>query len=388
MATNERQVEVTPERQAVTAAVEYFEEVKLLIPISSDSFKVEHRKKAHKAVDKLYGCLNELAGVTAGVRHELKRRESELDVLKAKLTEMQVELAESKKCAMEKTSATANRENKNGSASANNKLSYAAAMRKPVYTILIEPKNGDKDSESTSDIVKKTLNPAIDNLSVECLRKVKNGGVIVKCDNRDDIKKIETTLATKTDLQGREIKKGRPRMMIQNIDADIQDEDILGMIYERNNYIRERFETGEDFKKTCTIRTTFRDKKHSENKSAIVEVEPKTRNVLLEAKLKLGWQTINTRDYVSVLQCFRCYEIGHRAADCKKRAVCGFCAETGHEAKQCKAKIKCCALCKANNTTPGKPTHKTGHDSRAAECPTMRSVKLAIVNSIDYHGQQ
>lgn len=57
---------------------------------------MESRRKAHKAADKLFGCVNELAGITATLRHIIKCRESENDELKVRIAMLTKELKDAK----------------------------------------------------------------------------------------------------------------------------------------------------------------------------------------------------------------------------------------------------------------------------------------------------
>ncbi|GLV33298.1 hypothetical protein CBL_21464, partial [Carabus blaptoides fortunei] len=69
----------------------------------------------------------------------------------------------------------------------------------------------------------------------------------------------------------------------------------------------------------------------------------------------------------------RCYEIGHRASDCKNKRVCGNCGDEEHSFKECRARIKCCVLCERENEfNKNSDAIKTNHDSRASECPTIK----------------
>lgn len=59
-------------------------------------------------------------------------------------------------------------------------------------------------------------------------------------------------------------------------------------------------------------------------------------------------------------QCFKCYEYGHFARNCKATAKCGKCAK-GHETDKCTETGRCCAVCK----TPG-------HEAWSKQCLVRR----------------
>lgn len=248
----------SPERHAVSLAVDYFEEIRTTVPVSSETLKVEQRRKVHKAADKLFGCVSELAGITAEIRHQLEKRETEMDELKAKLAIMEYELKKTKECASEimrgkdKADVSAN-----DNASAGIKPTYAAAMKKPTYAILIEPTNGKSSDE----------NPVDKRLNIESIKNARNGGVIVRCTNKQDIKKIELSLATKTELKGKEMKKGRPRILLPNIEEDTENESITKILFDQNEHISARYETLDLFQKESNVQSRVpKQKKHQQQK--------------------------------------------------------------------------------------------------------------------------
>lgn len=82
---------------------------------------------------------------------------------------------------------------------------------------------------------------------------------------------IEISLATKTELKGRELKKTASRILITNVGSDIKDEDIVGTIYQQNINVKENFQTLETLGEQCKLKTTLKSNKNEELKNAILE---------------------------------------------------------------------------------------------------------------------
>ncbi|EXM13523.1 hypothetical protein FOTG_18025 [Fusarium oxysporum f. sp. vasinfectum 25433] len=45
------------------------------------------------------------------------------------------------------------------------------------------------------------------------------------------------------------------------------------------------------------------------------------------------------------VQCYKCWNTGHKAFACKKEQVCGRCAQQGHQHRQCQVAEPSCAIC-------------------------------------------
>lgn len=95
------------------------------------------------------------------------------------------------------------------------------------------------------------------------------------------------------------------------------------------------------------------------------------KKVLTTGKVRIGWTICRVREAVKPKQCFRCFDYGHQARDCKgedRSKQCRRCGEGGHIAKNCEAKDPCCMIC---STKEKKAAHVTG----SSRCPKFRSSK-------------
>lgn len=104
--------------------------------------------------------------------------------------------------------------------------------------------------------------------------------------------------------------------------------------------------------------------------TATISLPVETVNKLLEAgKVKIGWTVCRLREIIHPRSCFKCWEFGHLARECKnddKSKLCRKCGEEGHFAKNCEREPKC-MLCDAVSGVPLK--HITG----STRCPAYKS---------------
>jgi hypothetical protein len=51
------------------------------------------------------------------------------------------------------------------------------------------------------------------------------------------------------------------------------------------------------------------------------------QKLLIQNKIKLGWQICKIEDYVVATRCFKCSRFNHRLRDCKGEETCPVCTE-------------------------------------------------------------
>lgn len=133
------------------------------------------------------------------------------------------------------------------------------------------------------------------NIAINQIRKVATG-VLVNCGRKEDVEKLKIAVATSTDnkLQGTEV-----------------------------NSISTEYNTVEDMAAEFKVRTFFNIKHAPGYKDAVVEVSPKLRRLLCDKPINIKWQRVQPRDYISIMQCYQCYDFGHKVAECKITQKCG-----------------------------------------------------------------
>ncbi|XP_033229047.1 uncharacterized protein LOC117180666 [Belonocnema kinseyi] len=71
------------------------------------------------------------------------------------------------------------------------------------------------------------------------------------------------------------------------------------------------------------------------------------KELLQQGHVKVGWIRCRIREKVRAVRCFRCFDYGHTAAECKgaeRSKLCWKCGTENHQAKSCRKDPKC-VLC-------------------------------------------
>ncbi|XP_063617139.1 uncharacterized protein LOC134790238 [Cydia splendana] len=250
-------------------------------------------------------------------------------------------------------------------------------------SVAIYPKDQSKSSEETKNLVQKIINPEEMKLHVRALRKVKNGGVIISTDTKDDIEKLKLTFKnTSLNLTIDEPFKRRPRVVIVGVPSALRDQEVYSCLYEQN--IADKFPelTRENF--LASIKLSHKSgKKDAESCNYVIEVPAYMRRALIsENRAFINWSSCPVRDFTTVTKCFKCHFYGHAAKTCKQsEPTCGHCSNLGHSDKDClfKAEYPKCASCSLFK----KPN---GHITGDPDCPVRKMAERRYINSID-HGE-
>ncbi|KAF2890644.1 hypothetical protein ILUMI_15529 [Ignelater luminosus] len=162
-------------------------------------------------------------------------------------------------------------------------------------------------------------------MSIAKIKKIKSGEVIVECVNKQDVEKLKTIVDTSQDLKNQFHKQ-----------------------------VKEKFKLGGRDKDKCV--------------SVILDVTSEARKEFLKRRIILEWESVYAKDYISLVQCFKCYGFGHKSDKCKESAqICGKCGHTGHDFKNCKSNDTKCIVCVRANEEGCKIDH-VARDKNALRC--------------------
>ncbi|KAI5641161.1 hypothetical protein NE865_06630 [Phthorimaea operculella] len=102
-------------------------------------------------------------------------------------------------------------------------------------SIAIYPNDKLKSSEETKTLVQKIIKPEEMKLHVRGLRRVKNGGVIISTDSKEDIEKLKQSVQLNScDVTIDEPHKRKPRIIVIGLPATMPEKDVYKCIYEQN----------------------------------------------------------------------------------------------------------------------------------------------------------
>lgn len=250
-------------------------------------------------------------------------------------------------------------------------------------SVAIYPSDKTKSSDDTKSLVQKIISPEELKLHVRGLRKIRNGGVIIRTDNKDDIHKLKSSqkLAS-SGLTVEEPSKRRPRIAVIGVPVALTETEVFDCIYAQNlteklpNINRESFlesiklshKSGKKDRLTCNY---------------ILEVPAKIRKIIMDqGRIFINWTSCPVRDFTIVTRCFNCQQFGHAAKFCREtNPTCNLCGETGHSYKDCNSKGSPpqCATCKRFQ-------RKSDHPTGDVNCPARKYAEDNYINSIDYVG--
>nr|XP_049707729.1 uncharacterized protein LOC126056927 [Helicoverpa armigera] len=250
-------------------------------------------------------------------------------------------------------------------------------------SVAIYPRDSTKTSEDTKNFVQKIVCPEEMKLKVRGLRKIRNGGVIISTETKDDIQKLKQTVERSTSgLTVDEPRKRKPRIVIIGVPTDMAEIEVFKCIYEQNIVDKLPNLTKDAF--LSSIKLSHKSgKRDADSCNFIIEVPASVRRALVnQNRIYINWTSCPVRDFTLVTRCFKCQQYGHASKTCKSiTSTCSHCGAEGHTTQECSSKEQPpkCATCKRYN----KPhNHKTGD----LDCPARKAAEYRYINSVDYEG--
>jgi len=177
---------------------------------------------------------------------------------------------------------------------------------------------GAHPPEKIKQILKNKINPGEINVSVNTFKTL-SGGVLIETDSKEEIEVLDKEIQSKCgdDLEVHVHSLRKPRIIILNVPEDITTTNIEDTILRQNPELNLQ-------KGSIAAKFTYVTKKMHRN--AVVEVGAETRKILLNKKVRLGWQICKTDDYLTATSCFKCSKFNHRTQDCRGEVTCPLCA--------------------------------------------------------------
>lgn len=154
--------------------------------------------------------------------------------------------------------------------------------------------------------------------------------------------KTSEKLKKKFDLKGAPYRRA-PHVAIYGIDKEVQKDQLLGAVYNRNKEVFQGMPTEK-------LRENFQPKFSKIIKGYntwIVQVDPTIfRRIMSKGRLYVGTWLCKVEEYIEPMRCAKCLEFGHRADRCRNNITCGNCGQEGHHLTRCRSRHIGCANCK------------------------------------------
>lgn len=180
--------------------------------------------------------------------------------------------------------------------------------------------------------------------SLKSISELKNGKVVLRCNDVAQKERLETALAKNNEL----IIKGdtglNPTITITGVDAELRGEELAAGIYRDNDEIRNfcsEAEFGEKF-----VFLARRKCRNDRKANVVFSAEPALQKVILGLKkVVVGLVKLYVEEEIRVTRCFNCNGYGHKSSMCKQAACCPKCGGE-HDLKSCTAVAPQCPNCK------------------------------------------
>ncbi|XP_033225976.1 uncharacterized protein LOC117178661 [Belonocnema kinseyi] len=203
--------------------------------------------------------------------------------------------------------------------------------------VIIQPVVGRSYAEVVTDI-KKSVNPEDMGVEIKAIRKTLQGGVLLEFGKTTTAqKKSEFSEA----LRGVIKETGVVRQLAPRTQIQIFDLDIATTVDEVQTALHTALkrETRDDF----IINMTKKDTRGSLMAFVQMKVSD-AKELLQQGHVKVGWVRCRIREKVRAVRCFRCFDYGHTAAECKgadRSKLCWKCGTENHQAKSCTKEPTC-----------------------------------------------
>ena len=221
--------------------------------------------------------------------------------------------------------------------------------------------------EKIKQILKNKINPGEINVGVNTFKTL-SGGVLIETNSKEEIELLEKEIQVKCgdelDVHVHSLRK--PRIVILNVPEDITTENIEDTILRQNPEFNLQ-------KGSIVAKFIYVTKRMHRN--AVVEVGAEIRKILLNKKVRIGWQICKTDDYLTATRCFKCSKFNHRTQDCRGEVTCPLCAGP-HTLKECKGDtttFKCVNCQNFNRYNPTKNI-SVNHSALDRKCPSLHAV--------------
>lgn len=199
--------------------------------------------------------------------------------------------------------------------------------------LVIKPKR-KQESSITKEALMKSCNPATLEVGITQVKNIKEGGILIKCNSKEEVEKIRsaTEKKLKRSYDIRLPNQINPRIKIVGIEEDMDKETIEEMIRKQNACLIKEHHLL-DVKIIKKMRTRY---------MAIAECDPSCFSLLVESgKLSIGWSRCSVYEYVPVFRCYKCGNFDHKASECTEEDRCLLCTSVSHKTENCNEKVKC-----------------------------------------------
>lgn len=240
---------------------------------------------------------------------------------------------------------------------------------------MIKPKTKQQCAKTLEDITKNVSKSSVD---VCGTREIRDGGVVLRCQNASETMKVKQLIQEKLgDAYEIVLPKVKlPRVRVTNIDPSIPNDDILTELKKHNAPINNM-----ELRLIAVIGRKYRSYTYND---IVIEVKSESYQQLMKmGKLDLPWCECKIFDHLHVVRCYKCCGFSHKSSTCTKTQVCSQCSGP-HKFADCKSKNKCCINCKSSNQQYN-TNFDTKHGAYSKECQLLKRHLSKLSSKIEYN---
>lgn len=268
-------------------------------------------------------------------------------------------------------------------------IKFRLSPRTEKHEIMLKPKDKKTSSTDIKTLLRDKIDPSTLKVGIISTRQTRSGGLTVQVDTETSkqilVQAIDDCCDLKDKISAEEIKKLLPRQKVEDVPKDMTDDELIEVMYHRNDEIQSHYKDIQNFKENCVVKYRHA-KKNKESDSVVIEVSPGLRKILLgKGYVNLQWTRSSVSDYIHVTKCFQCCGFHHLSRHCKDTQRCGRCAGP-HKLADChEDKVNSrCINCTKHNDKTRKKVYDTNHESVDPECPSYLWAKNQFISRIRF----
>lgn len=235
------------------------------------------------------------------------------------------------------------------------------------------------DSEQTSDTTQAELRNAIDPIAsnIRGTRHVKNGGVLVTCEDSSSSSKCQEDLVSKlgSKYSVKPLDQNKPLLKIVGLYSKMSEDELVNSIRAQND--------------SCDANSCIQlieMKVQRNGVTAIIETDATSYgNILRNGRLNIEFERCRVFPFIKITRCYKCQEYGHIANYCKKsQHICGKCGDE-HKTDECTSETRKCVNCVyAKDVLKADPNIDINHYAWSFKCPVFERKQNGLLNKTRY----
>jgi len=237
-------------------------------------------------------------------------------------------------------------------------------------TLLIKSDPSKKFESSDASLIESKVNSLISkeqmSATISSSSSTKNGDVVIRFDQNDDVKAIEHKVQNEFGYQTRSRSLPLPKLTISHVPkyVAIEKESVAELIMKSNPWLENFVRDGETFEVLFTYEVR-------DWRSIVLKASPKIRSeiIFLGSTLRIENRRCPVKDRFHIQQCGKCLGFGHKSHMCLKEQLCAHC-NGEHRISDCPEKSdNAKLLCSNCHKSSDDGSWCTNHSAFSKSCP-------------------